>query len=1389
MATCPQAATYLQTAVQSSLQECAEYSHVLWDDIIVLAPDEETMLERLAIVFGNLSASGFLMKRHKLALFVGASHPEIQLFGMSVNLQTKVLRPLEDKVKEILERATPRTQTEMKSLLGALNWQSSFLLDSAPHHAILHKMTHKNCNFVYTEERLRALEFFIDALVSPECFNHLPTPDLPFDIHTDACDYSGGMVLSQTEPSGRIRVISYMSRVFSERQIRLSTFEKESITSLMALEGFWNFIEGKPTKLYTDSKNSAYITIFSKTNSKVGRYRLFLESLDFLTVVWVPAEAPGLMMADMLSRRSLHPKQCLNKQVKPEDTEKVNRVTQKLKNRFQYTIAQAHYLLDFAVDLSEEELHRIPNDSLHMNEHGEICIDYDGELTNLERMWEQERKHESEKAEALRVEKESTNMQAQDTGDVTLSEATHGRGLQTEVQAQDAGDVTLSEVTHDRGLQTEVEDKEGLNQTSQPLPLPESQPTPNQILSRDAEIPVENQEVHKGGQEPVHPEGAPVVLQAITRRQSAEANKHKPTNPSQGGDHTSKKGSPHMKVDPHAQTKNPSKALEDTRRGLPEPTPSFGEMVEATLDKDSLDETVFQSIHFEESEKLKPPPDSRPPQNAPRDEKFLYCIQQSSPFLSFQSLREAQEKDDIFGPLIKKCEESPNGLYRHSQRLNYFTAGRHHVLCREVADQRLETCRIQLCVSKAHAFDFCMMAHRGSPGSALTSRSPPTHFNPKKLCRLLSQKFYIHKLSDVLEYIAQSCQICVEAKPHRRNRRDYIKKTIKITRAGQCWYVDYLTVSSHDNVWGYKDLLIFTDAYSGYTVAAPVLKPTTQAYFIELLFTHVIQYFAKPQAIYSDNASNLSGRLVREAATCLNICHNTTNKHQPRASGAELSNKHILAGMRTGKEAYTLPPNQWCFLLSNALININFTPYQNSETFTSPAVRFFGNSSLAQNPQYYGSFITEATEHYESENALLRGVKKADDILATLRQQHNAKRWESEQEGEPLFSPGDIVLARYRPRPGKEFAHKLTRRYKFKFSVVYCRGTTCWIRPWSQGSIEKWAAAVDMSRRSRESNLVLPTYKIDAANLVKINHGIHLYNSNQRKLHYSEFAMKQPEECNMEVLEPVQPAPNMFAPERDQDTYSEYEDPQHSFGPNYDGEDEDEDKMFCETDMEEQLESRGQNVYFYDSDDELRIRGSRKGKRKALNKVTVGDGDCVSNQETIDLGHQRDQRGNIQPSSREAMRRKPILKHSTGTPIGEKLAQLAGYTLRNTDTTRTQKESTTMVANQSKATTTTQPKQVRFDNTVIRLDWRGRIEEDIRDLGRRPIRKLGNTGVINDILAAGINTLDAQLLPPEIWSSNDVEGCRCKSCNVCENNPCKAAICPECSFQPPSLWK
>ena len=1310
---CKQAATILQTAVQSALQDCSEWAHCLWDDIVLLADSEESMLERLSIVFTNLTRSGFLMKRHKLICYIGAKHPDVQLFGMKINLRTKVIAPLADKVKEILERPSPRNQSEMKSLLGAINWQASFLHGSAPYHATLHKMTHKNCQFVYTEERLQALEFFIDALTSPTCFNHLPSSELPFEIHSDASDFSGGMVLSQQEPSGRTRIISYQSIVFSERQIRMCTFEKESLTGLRAIECFWSFIEGHRTTWYTDSKNSVYLTIFSKTNSKVGRYRLFLESLDFLKIQWVPADSAGLRMADMLSRRSLSPKQCVNKQVKPEDMPKVDLIAKKLRNRFSYTISQAHYILDFISEQTEEDLRQIPDNSLYMDDKGKICVDRKGDLTDMD---------------AIEIREQEQYMKTPK--------------LETEEPAQEDDDIiTIGEVrTRSKARREQEEAREDTRE----------EPEQEQTRAR----PQENTTEQADNQEPQPPIQDQATLGELARQDA------------------------------------------------PKPQVTFGEAVTEILDKSALDEDIFLNIHLQEedTEDLQPPASSLPPPDAPREEKFLHCIQHTSPFLSFKALSASQRKDPVFEPIIKKCEASTNDLWSRDNRINYFLAGKHKLLCREVADPTMRTCRLQLCIPRAHAFDLCLMAHRGSAGSVLTSKTPPTHFNPRKLCRLLSQKLYIHKLSDILEYIGQACQICIEAKPHRRNRRDYIRKTISVTRAGQVWYVDYLNISTKNSVWGYKDLLVLTDAYSNFTVACPVLKPTTQAYFIELLHTHIFQHYGKCTALYSDNASNLSGKLVRETATALNISHNTTNKFMPRASGAELSNKHILAAMRVQKEAYTMPPENWCYLLSGALVSMNFSPYQNSKTYTSPAIRFFGNASLAQNPQFFGSYMTEMTEQYDTEHSLLAGVKKADDILASLRQEHNAQRWREERDRErkedPIFEPGDIVMIRFRPRPGREFAHKLTRRYKYQFAVVFCRGTTCWVRPYSLSSIDRWAGAVDLAKKSRNSNLVLPTYKVDTTDLVRISHGIHLWNTNKRKLHYSEFSMAKPEQTQIEVLQPLIPMPSLFTPERSQDTYSEYEDEKFSSGPNYEGEDdEDEEQDFCEQDMEDQLTDAKINVYYYDSDDELRVRGGKEPKRRtaSVRQTSQATGETqehtkVANchfelkimkespdPETPDNTSAEPENPppmtNPEPeasTSKSSILRKPL-------PIGERLARLAGYTLTPKDHTQSKK-------------------QITFHPKVRRLDWRGWIEEDIKEEAPRSQRVLNPRRPINNPLDATINHLDSKLLPKSLWSINDIKGCSCTTCHHAYNltrkdTPCKTRCCEECVFHPPALWE
>jgi hypothetical protein len=387
-------------------------------------------------------------------------------------------------------------------------------------------------------------------------------------------------------------------------------------------------------------------------------------------------------------------------------------------------------------------------------------------------------------------------------------------------------------------------------------------------------------------------------------------------------------------------------------------------------------------------------------------------------------------------------------------------------------------------------------------------------------------------------------------------------------------------------------------------------------------------------------------------------------------------------------------------------------------------------------------------------------------------------------------------MIRFRPRPGREFAHKLTRRYKYQFAVVFCRGTTCWVRPYSLSSIDRWAGAVDLAKKSRNSNLVLPTYKVDTTDLVRISHGIHLWNTNKRKLHYSEFSMAKPEQTQIEVLQPLIPMPSLFTPERSQDTYTEYEDEKFSSGPNYEGEDdEDEEQDFCEQDMEDQLTDAKINVYYYDSDDELRVRGGKEPKRRtaSVRQTSQATGETqehtkVANchfelkimkespdPETPDntSAEPEDPPPMTNPEPETNTSKSPILRKPL--PIGERLARLAGYTLTPKDHTQSKK-------------------QVTFHPKVRRLDWRGWIEEDIKEEAPRSQRILNPRRPINNPLDATINHLDSKLLPKSLWSINDIKGCSCTTCHHAYNltrkdTPCKIRCCEECVFHPPALWE
>ena len=112
----------------------------------------------------------------------------------------------------------------------------------------------------------------------------------------------------------------------------------------------------------------------------MARFRIFLQSLDWLQVVWRPASDRLLLIADYLSRRSICPKKKVNQQSKKGDILYAEEVTSKLKKEFCYSLDASSYVIDYVTSLSPEELEQLPVDSVYMDADGQIKVDSTGSL-------------------------------------------------------------------------------------------------------------------------------------------------------------------------------------------------------------------------------------------------------------------------------------------------------------------------------------------------------------------------------------------------------------------------------------------------------------------------------------------------------------------------------------------------------------------------------------------------------------------------------------------------------------------------------------------------------------------------------------------------------------------------------------------------------------------------------------------------------------------------------------------------------------------------------------------------------------------------------------------------------------------------------------------------
>lgn len=230
---------------------------VYLDGIIILSNDFSTHLKVLREFFERLKFTNLTINLKKCEF----CQPSLNYLGFIVNSQG----PQTDssKIEAIINYPIPNNTTQVKRLLGLVEWNRKFIKDFSSLYAPITDLLHvrkKGQSIYWTPE---AEKVFQDIKIRLTTAPVLETPDFskPFIIQCDASDVGLGAVLYQRED--RIEhPIAYASKVLNTCQRKYSTTEKELLAVTASIETFRKYVEGTHFVVETDHVSLVWIHNF-----------------------------------------------------------------------------------------------------------------------------------------------------------------------------------------------------------------------------------------------------------------------------------------------------------------------------------------------------------------------------------------------------------------------------------------------------------------------------------------------------------------------------------------------------------------------------------------------------------------------------------------------------------------------------------------------------------------------------------------------------------------------------------------------------------------------------------------------------------------------------------------------------------------------------------------------------------------------------------------------------------------------------------------------------------------------------------------------------------------------------------------------------------------------
>lgn len=293
------AAQTFQRFIDEVLQGLGDFTYGYCDDILVFSPSEESHKDHLRQVLSRLTEYGVLINTSKCVL----GKPELNFLGY--NVSAAGTRPMESKVKAILDYPVPKTVKELRRFLGMLNFYRRFVPDAAKRQAPLNTLLMgtnvKGSQPVQmTQELLQAFEDCKESLANSTLLAH-PDPAAELSIATDASNVAVGAVLQQKSKNGYWEPLGFFSKKLTPSEKKHSPFDRELLAMYEAVKYFRHMIEARDFYIITDHKPLTHAFVKTSENCSPRQFRHLEFVSQFTTDVrYIPGSQN--VVADTLSR-------------------------------------------------------------------------------------------------------------------------------------------------------------------------------------------------------------------------------------------------------------------------------------------------------------------------------------------------------------------------------------------------------------------------------------------------------------------------------------------------------------------------------------------------------------------------------------------------------------------------------------------------------------------------------------------------------------------------------------------------------------------------------------------------------------------------------------------------------------------------------------------------------------------------------------------------------------------------------------------------------------------------------------------------------------------------------------------------------------------------------